>query len=465
MKVKILGAAGNVTGSKFLLDTGKSRIMVDCGLYQERGLKDRNWHEFPVAPSSIDSILLTHAHLDHCGYLPKIVREGFKGKIFCTEPTSEIVKITLLDSGKIQEEDALKKKNRHERQGVKKEHPVEPLYTAQDAEQVFPLLQGLPYKKSFEAAEGVTVSFHDAGHILGASMIELAAKENGNTRKIIFSGDIGRWNKPVLCDPSLFEEADTVFMESTYGNRVHETEEEAGAALARVVNETSDRGGNIVIPTFAIERTQELLFFLSRFLKEDVIPHLLVFVDSPMAINVTEVFKKYPEYFDDETRELIKKGNSPFDFPMLELTRTSDESKAINHIKGSSIIMAGSGMCTGGRIKHHLIGNITRPESTIAFVGYQAKGTLGREILGKPEKVRILGNYYPVRAVIENIGGFSAHADKNDLLRWVEGFKKPPGKIFVIHGEEEASKNFAAVLKNKMSSEIFTPSYLDEYPV
>ena len=463
MKVKILGAAGNVTGSKFLLDTGKCRVMIDCGIYQERSLKNRNWEKFPVEPSSIDSILLTHAHLDHCGYLPRLVRDGFKGSIFCTEPTLDIVRITLLDSGKIQEEDAMKKRERHEREGRKTEHPVEPLYTAEDAEKVFPLLRGFPYKKSVEVGDGITASFHDAGHILGAAMIEIEVKEAGRPKKIIFSGDIGRWDKPVLGDPSLFDEADVVFMESTYGDRVHETEAEAGKELARVINETSGRGGNIVIPTFAIERAQELLFFLSGFLRDDIIPHLLVFVDSPMAINVTEVFKKYPEYFDAETRDMIKKGSSPFDFSMLKLTRSVDESKAINHIKGSSIIMAGSGMCTGGRIKHHLIANITRPESTVAFVGYQARGTLGRVIVEKADRVRILGKQYPVRASIENIGGFSAHADKNELLRWVEGFKKPPGKIFVIHGEEEAAANFASILERKKTSEIVVPAYLDEY--
>jgi metallo-beta-lactamase family protein len=244
---------------------------------------------------------------------------------------------------------------------------------------------------------------------------------------------------------------------------MHETEVEAGEKLAEVINDTFTKGGNVVIPTFAIERAQEILFFLSKFLQEEVIPPLFVFVDSPMAINVTEVFKKYPEYLDTQTKELIKSGNSPFDFAMLHLTRRSEESKAINYIKGSSVIMAGSGMCTGGRIKHHLISNIVRPESTIAFVGYQAKGTLGREILNRPETVRILGKYYPIRATIENIGGFSAHADKSELIKWVNGFKKAPQKIFVIHGEEESATSIASTLKNLTSSEIIVPSYLDEY--
>ncbi|MBN1444983.1 MAG: MBL fold metallo-hydrolase [Candidatus Omnitrophica bacterium] len=465
MKVQFLGAAKNVTGSKFLLDISGKRILVDCGIYQERGLKDRNWEPFPVPPESIDAILLTHAHLDHCGYLPKIVRDGFKGNIFCTEPTAEITRITLLDAGRIQEEDAEKKSRRHIKEGKKGPYPAVPLYTAADAEKVFPLFKGYPYKTSFDVAEGIRASFHDAGHILGAGMIQLEVEKNGGPKKIIFSGDIGRWDKPVLCDPSLFEEADTVFMESTYGNREHDTEEDAGSRLAEIINITAEAGGNILIPSFAIERTQEILFFLSKFLREKTIPHLIVFVDSPMAINVTEVFRNFPEYLDDHARSLIKNGRSPFDFPMLKLTRTTDESKSINHIKGSVIIIAGSGMCTGGRIKHHLIQNIFRPESTVAFVGYQAKGTLGREIESKPETVRILGRYYPVKARIESINGFSAHADRNELMRWLKGFKKHPKKIFVVHGEEEATNEFAAFLKTRMKSEIITPDYLSEFAI
>lgn len=465
MKVKFLGAAKNVTGSKFLLDISGKRILIDCGIYQERGLKDRNWEPFPVPPESIDAILLTHAHLDHCGYLPKIVRDGFKGTIFCTEPTAEITKITLLDAGRIQEEDAEKKSRRHAKEGKKGIYPEVPLYTAEDAEKVSPLFRGYPYKTSFDVAEGIKASFHDAGHILGAGMIQLEVGKNGSTKKIIFSGDIGRWDKPILCDPSLFEEADAVFMESTYGNREHNTEDDAGKKLAEIINLTAEAGGNIVIPTFAIERAQEILFFLSKFLREKTIPKLPVFVDSPMAINVTEVFSKFPEYLDEHTRSLITSGRSPFDFPMLKLTRTTAESKSINNMKNPAVIIAGSGMCTGGRIKHHLIQNITRPESTIAFVGYQANGTLGREIENKPETVRILGGYFPVKARIESINGFSAHADKNELMRWLGGFVKHPQKIFVVHGEEEAANEFSAFLKTEMRSEIITPEYLSEFPI
>ncbi len=466
MKVRFLGAVKNVTGSKFLLDISGKRILIDCGIYQERELKDRNWEPFPVPPESIHSIILTHAHLDHCGYLPRIVKEGFRGNIFCTEPTSEITMITLLDAGRIQEEDAEKKSRRHMEEGRTDFHTSIPLYTAADAEKVAPLLRSYPYGADFEVSEGINASFHDAGHILGAGMIQLeVAQENIGARRIIFSGDIGRWNKPVLCDPTLFEEADAVFMESTYGNREHKSEEAAGNRLAEIIDRTVKAGGNIVIPTFAIERAQEILYFISRFFREDVIPHIPVFVDSPMAIDVTAVFSKFPEYLDDNTRAMIGKGHSPFNFPLLKLTRSTDESKSINHMNGSAIIIAGSGMCTGGRIKHHLISNICRPESTIAFVGYQAKGTLGGEIEKKTETVRILGKYYPVKAQVESINGFSAHADKNELFRWISAFKKPPGKIFVVHGEEEASEEFASFLRSRLASEIIMPDYLSEFAI
>ncbi|MCM8761728.1 MAG: MBL fold metallo-hydrolase [Candidatus Omnitrophica bacterium] len=467
MRVKFLGATKNVTGSKTLLDISGKYIIIDCGLFQERELKDRNWLPFPVPPSSIDAIILTHAHLDHCGYIPKLVNDGFKGDIFCTEPTAEIAKIALQDAGKVQEEDAEKKMERHLKEGRKSPFPVLPLYTAEDAKRVFPLFKTYPYEQPFELFKDVYVSFYDAGHILGSAMIKIEiATHNGKMKKLIFSGDIGRWDKPILKDPTIFKEADIVFMESTYGNKDHKSEVDAGRELAEVINTTVNRGGNIVIPTFAIERTQEILYFLSRFLKEDVIPHILVFVDSPMAIDITQIFNKYPKYLDEKTQLLIKKGAPPFDFPLLKLTRTVDESKSINYISGSVVIMAGSGMCTGGRIKHHLITNITREESTVVFVGYQAQGTLGREILEKPENVRILGREYPVKATIKDINGFSAHAGKTELLKWIDGFEKPPEKIFVIHGEQESSLNFAGILRDrKPESEIIIPDYLYEYEI
>ena len=462
MKIKFLGAAENVTGSRFLLETDKSRILIDCGLYQEREFRSRNWEDFPVKPSSIDNVILTHAHLDHCGYLPKFVREGFNGKIFCTPPTAGITQISLLDSAKIQEEDAAFKKRRHHRERRKGTHPEIPLYTSEDAKKALSHFEQISYRQEIQVSPGIKATLYDAGHILGSAMVELKIEDEGKEKTLIFSGDIGRWDRPILHNPTLFEKADFVFMESTYGNRLHEEKEPSLKKLQRIIVETKEAGGNIVIPTFAIERAQELLYDINKLLLENKIPHLLVFVNSPMAINVTEIFKKYPEYFDAEAKALLKEGDTLFDFPLLKMTRTTAESKAINHIKGTSIIMAGSGMCTGGRIKHHLVNNIVRPESTILFVGYQAKGTLGREILERPKEVRILGQTYPVRARIEKINGISAHADKNELLRWVSGFQKPPQKIFIVHGEKEVAAEFAATLRNKVQSEIIVPKYLQE---
>ncbi len=462
MKIKFLGAAENVTGSRFLVESDKSRILIDCGLYQEREFRSRNWEDFPVRPSEIDNVILTHAHLDHCGYLPKLVREGFKGKIFCTPPTAGIVQISLMDSAKIQEEDAEFKKRRHKRAGRKGAHPEIPLYTTKDAKNVFSRFEKVSYQQEIQISPGIKATLYDAGHILGSAMVELKINENGKEKNLIFSGDIGRWDRPILRNPTIFEKADFVFMESTYGNRLHEEKEPSLKKLQRIIVETKEAGGNIIIPTFAIERAQELLYDINKLLREDKIPHLLVFVNSPMAINVTEVFKEYPDYFDKEARALLKEGDCLFDFPLLKMTRTTAESKARNYIKGTSIIMAGSGMCTGGRIKYHLVNNIVRPESTILFVGYQAKGTLGREILERPKNVRILGQTYPVRARIEKINGISAHADKDELLRWVSGFQKQPEKIFIVHGEKEVSADFASTLRNKLKSEVIVPKYLQE---
>ncbi|MCK4905400.1 MBL fold metallo-hydrolase [bacterium] len=463
MKIKFLGAVGDVTGSRFLLEGEKTQVLIDCGLYQGRGSRARNWEKFPADPTKIDSVILTHAHLDHCGYLPKLAKEGFKGKIFCTEPTAEIAKISLLDSAKIQVEDAEHKKRRHEKEGRKGPYPEVPLYTVEDAESVFPLLETVSYKETVQVAPNITATFYDAGHVLGSAMIELKSNNNGKETKIIFSGDIGRWDKPLLCDPTLFEKADYVLMETTYGDRLHEQKGPSVEKLQKIIVETVAKGGNIIIPTFAIERTQELLFHLSQLLRVKKIPALPVFIDSPMAINVTEVFKNHVNYFDEETRDLIKNGNSPFIFPSLKTTRSSEDSRKINDVKEPSIIMAGSGMCTGGRVKYHLLSNITRPESTILFVGYQARGTLGREILERPETVRILGAMHEVKARIEKINGFSAHADKDELLKWVSGFKEIPKKFFLVHGEKEVTEKFASFLKEKITSEIIIPEYLKEY--
>ena len=462
MKLSFLGAAQNVTGSRYLLETNGTRVLVDCGLYQERDFRERNWDMFPVPPDSIDAVLLTHSHLDHCGLLPRLARYGFRGEVYCTDAAAEITQIMLLDSAHIQEEDAAAKRRRHKRAGITGAYPEIPLYTADDARNCFPLFAPVKYGDKVQVSGGITATFHDAGHILGSAMIEVEFGQNGDRRTAIFSGDVGRWDKPILQDPTIFSEADYILVESTYGNRLHEDQKGINDMLADVVNSTVKAGGNVVIPSFTIGRAQEVMYYLNQLLIEDRIPHLMVFVDSPMAISAIEVFKRHPELFDEEMIGLVDHGESPFDFPNLKLTRTTQESKAINYIRGTAIIIAGSGMCTGGRIKHHLVQNISRRESTILFVGHQAVGTLGRQILEGEEEVRILGQMHYVRARIAQISGFSAHADRDELLRWLSGLQKPPRHVFVTHGEPDSAKYFANLLREQKGWKVSTPKYQDE---
>jgi len=463
IKLTFLGAAQSVTGSCYLVESDNFRFLVDCGLYQERELRGRNWKPFPISPETLDCVLLTHAHLDHSGLLPKLVREGFRGSIYCVAATAEIAEIMLLDSAKIQREDAKFKSKRHKRESRKGPYPEVPLYTIDDAKASFPLFSPVEYGKAVSIGRGIEATFYDAGHVLGSSMIRVRIRQNGEDRTILFSGDVGRWGKPILRDPTLFEEADYVLVESTYGDRLLEHLEDAANKLDDVINATVKSGGNIVIPSFALERSQEILYCLNEFLIEGRIPHLMVFIDSPMAINITRVFKHHPELFDKEMLKLMRQKKSPFDFRGLSLVRTAGESKAINRIKGTVIIIAGSGMCTGGRIKHHLVTNISRKASTILFVGYQAVGTLGREIVNGAKKVRILGQHYPVRARVAQINGFSAHADRDELLRWLSSLHKSPRRLFVTHGESSASQHFAALVRDKKGWEVAVPEYQEEF--
>jgi metallo-beta-lactamase family protein len=451
-----------VTGSAYLLEFNSLRILVDCGLYQERELIARNWDPFPIPPNTIDTVLLSHAHLDHCGLLPKLVREGFAGKIYCTAATYDISQIILMDAAHLQEQDAEFKRKRHEREDRKGPYPEVPLYTTDDAKASFPRFSPVGYEEPTPLGYGIEATFHDAGHVLGSSMIKVRISGNGDERTLLFSGDVGRWDTPILRDPTVFEEADYVLVESTYGDRLHEDEGNIQTSLAEIINSTRKRGGNIVIPSFALERAQEILYHLNKLLLEDKIPHLLVFLDSPMATSITEIFERYPDLLDEEMNELLRQHRSPFEFPGLKITRTTDESKVINHISGTAVIIAGSGMCTGGRIKHHLVNNISRRESTILFPGYQAAGTLGRQIVDGAREVRILGQTYPVSARIVQMDGFSAHADRDELHRWLSGLRRPPLHLFVTHGEPDVASYFARFLREKTGWEISVPKFKDE---
>jgi len=463
MKIRFLGATHQVTGSSYFLDVGGVKILVDCGLFQERDYSYRNWNSFPVPPDQIHYLLLTHVHLDHSGLIPKLVKEGFAGDILLTPASKEMFPIVILDAARMQEEDAAFKKKRHDKEGRRGPYPEIPLYTVKDAEKCFPLLKDVPYEEYLSLNDRVKVCFHDAGHILGSAMIEITIQDEKGPRNIVFSGDIGQWNNPLLNSPSVFDRADYVVMESTYGNRNHDSPQYIDEKICKIVNDTVEVGGNIIIPTFAIERAQELLYHFNRLARAERIPYVMTFLDSPMAVEITKVFEQCKKYLDKETLDLFKDGQDPFDFPGLKLVESVEASKAINLIKGSTIIMAGSGMITGGRIKHHLVREITRPESTLLFVGYQAVGTLGRQILDGVSPVRIHGQFYPVRMKIEKIDGFSAHAGMDDLMRWLNNFKSPPKHVFLTHGEEESILSLENYLQSKAGWEVSAPTYMEEY--
>ncbi len=447
IKLNFFGAARNVTGSCYCVDANGTRVFVDCGMYQERDLKHRNWAPFPVPANSVDAVILTHAHLDHCGRLPKLARDGFQGTVYCTPATADIATIVMLDSAKIQMEDAAYKRRRHRKEGRTSPHGYDPLYTVENVENVASRIKTAGYGSPVEIGDGVRVLFQEAGHILGSTSVKLLVTQGGETRSIVFSGDLGQWHTPIVKDPEPFEEADYVLIESTYGNRLHKDNTGIPVRLEKLINETFERGGNVLIPSFSVERAQELLYHLNGLVNEQRIPHTKVFMDSPMAIRVTEVFKRHPELFDEETMSLLRSGDHPCDFPGLDMCTSVDESKAINDCPRPCIVIAGSGMCTGGRIKHHLIHNVGRPESTVLFVGYQAQGTLGRRILEGDDPVRILGREFDMRCRVAKVNGFSAHADRDELLKWISSLKSAPRRVFVTHGESTSADAFRDCLE------------------
>jgi len=459
MRLQFLGATRQVTGSRYYLETNGTRLLVDCGMFQERDFLDRNWEPSVIGPRKIDAVLLTHAHVDHCGLLPKLVGEGFRGRVFATPATADLVDVVLRDAAKIQEEDAAFKQKRHRKEGRRGRHPVKPLFTDIEVDRTLPLLRSAPYREPVEIAKGVTATLHDAGHILGSAMLELNIQNNGQPRRVVFSGDVGQWDKPIIRDPSVFTQADYVVMESTYGVRVHEDFENVESRLAQVVSETIAGGGNVVIPTFAIERAQELIYHFGSLLRQGRIPAVPVFLDSPMASAVTGVFQHHRECFDEQTWQRIAQGDGPLRFPGLQMVQSTEESKAINRLDSPAVIMATSGMCTAGRIKHHLAHNITRPESTLLFVGYQATGTLGRQILDGLPEVRIHGRLWPVRARVEHLDGFSGHADCPGLMRWLGSLKEAPRKLFLTHGEEEAALGLSKKIRQEKGWETVVPRY------
>ena len=460
MKVSFLGAAKTVTGSCFFVETNSCKFMVDCGMFQGSSEDEaHNLEPFPFNPAELDFVVLTHAHIDHSGRIPKLYVDGFNGQIFSTKATAELCAIMLPDSGHIQEFENEWINRKRGRAGLK---PVKPLYTNQDAIDCIKLFTSVRYNEVVKPNESIKVRFNDAGHILGSSIVELWIEENGEEVKAVFSGDLGNKNMPILRDPTIIESADYLFIESTYGNRVHMNVENKIDRFVEIINSTVEKGGNIVIPSFAVGRTQEILYelFKQREKYGEKLNKLLkipVYVDSPLAVSATKVFRNNLDCFDEEARAYIQNGDNPLDFPGLRFTQSSDESKALNDSKESMIVISASGMCDAGRIKHHLKHNLWRKESSVVFVGYQAVGSLGRRLVDGAKKVRIFGEEITVNARIEMIEGFSGHADKDGLLNWMTAFKRKPQKVFIIHGEEPAMSEFAELINEKLGLETIIP--------
>ena len=448
IRITPCGAAKTVTGSCHLLEAEGLKVLVDCGMFQGED-EEKNYDPFPFDPKEIDYLILTHAHIDHCGRIPLLVREGFRGKILCTRPTAQIARIMLLDAAKVMNETYKSRLRKAERTG---EIVNPPLYEELDVLESFDFFSHpyLEYGKRYDLAPGFSFTLRDAGHILGSAFVEF---EVGGKR-ITFSGDLGNRGKPIVRDPSPPSTADAVFIETTYGDRNHRSFKESKEEFEEAVLKTLYRGGNVLIPSYALERAQDILFVLREMFERDILPECQVFLDSPLAINATKIFLQNPEFFDEETYKIFKERD-PFSFPYLKFTREVEESKKINDVKSGAIIIAGSGMLTGGRILHHLKHNLWREECSLIFVGFQPKGTLGRRIIEGADKVRILGEEIAVRAEVYTINGFSSHADQRELTEWLFHAGNP--KVFLIHGEEEKMKIFAKHIKKELGLESYTP--------
>ncbi|MDD5603810.1 MAG: MBL fold metallo-hydrolase [Eubacteriales bacterium] len=453
MKITFLGAAKTVTGSCYLVEAAGCRFFVDCGLFQGNSKEVLlNKEPFPINPADLDFVLLTHAHIDHSGRIPKLYKDGFGGTIYSTNATKDLCGIMLPDSGYIQESEAEWLNRKRKRAG---KHPVEPVYTYQDALDCLKLFEGIKYGADTELKNGIHFRFRNGGHILGASIIELWIPDEGREVKVVFSGDLGNNGIPIMKDPETIDSADYLLIESTYADRVHKDKNHETERFVNIINETLEKGGNVIIPSFAVGRTQEVIYELNKHKERysanitEMLFKTPVIIDSPLAISATQVFRNNLECFDEEATEYLRNGDNPLDFPGLVFTRTADESKALNTVKESMIIISASGMCEAGRIKHHLKHNLWRPESTILFVGYQAEGTLGRRLLDGAKKVKIFGEEINVMARIEMIEGLSGHADKEGLFEWIDAFKKKPSKIYIVHGEKKTMSEFALEINAK----------------
>lgn len=461
MKLTFLGAARTVTGSCIMIETGNTKMLIDCGMFQGRAKEDAmNEQPLPVTPSEIDYVLLTHAHIDHSGRIPWLYVNGFRGEVIAQKAAVELCGLLLPDSGYIQEFEIEWKNRKRMRAG---REPVEPLYTHLQAQESLKLFRSVAYDELIQLTDTIKVRFKNSGHMLGSSFIEMWIRENGKETKIVFTGDIGNTDMPILKDPEPIEEADYVVMESTYGDRLHTDKKNKAERFLEIVLDTLDRGGNVVIPSFAVGRTQEIIYEINRnlALPAEKVLRLLnapVYIDSPLAISATEVYRNNLDCYDEEAKWYIENGDNPLDFPNLHFSRTADESKALNQITGGCIIISASGMCEAGRIKHHLKHNLWREKSTILFVGYQAEGTLGRKLLDGVKKVNIFGEEISVNARIEMIDGYSGHADYSGLISWLKNFRRMPKGIFLVHGEENALNSFSEKIRDEFNIDPVIPS-------
>jgi metallo-beta-lactamase family protein len=462
MNLTFHGAVRTVTGSQHLLEVNGLKILLDCGLYQ--GSRKQTFERNKILPydaSQIDLLILSHAHIDHSGNVPNLVKSGFRGDIVCTYATRDLATIMLRDSAKIQEYDIAYLNKKRARQKLPL---LEPIYTIADAVESLKYFIGIGYERPYRLAPGITLTFYDAGHILGSAItvLDIVEQESGREIRLVFSGDLGRPERPILRDPSFIEYADVLIVESTYGNRVHEAVEDASNKLERIVNETYRRGGRLIVPAFAVGRTQELVYRLNQLVKSrDISPKLPVYVDSPLAVDATSIYRLHPEAYDEEVARFLLENQQtdPFGFAMMRYTRSTEESKELNFLTEPAVIISASGMAEAGRILHHLKNNVEDPRNTILIVGWQAPHTLGRRIVEKESKLHILGDTYTLRARVETINGFSAHADRNELMAWTGHLAKRPLQTFIVHGEEEASLALAEALKTEQG---FTAVHVPE---
>lgn len=472
MKITFLGAAKTVTGSNFLVEAAGKKFLVDCGMYQGKVTEEfENSDPFLYDVNSIDFMLLTHAHIDHSGRIPKLYNEGFRGNIYATKATCDLCEIMLPDSGHIQEVEVVWKNKKRIRQGEK---ALPPLYTAEDAYKCLEIFKPVDYDDIVEIDDNISVRFNDAGHMLGSSIIEVWVTEDEKTKKIVFTGDLGNNDLPLLDSPTMISNADYLVMESTYGNRLHIRNDDKAKMFLDIVSETLDNGGRVIIPSFAVGRTQEILYEIDKLKEEfsqdeefarkyETLMKVPVYVDSPLAISATEVFKKNVDLFEDEIQEKIKRGDNPLEFNGLQFTQTAEESKALNQDTRPAIILSASGMCDVGRIKHHLKHNLWNPKSTILFVGYQAPGTLGRSIVEGAKKVKIFGEEIAVNARVEYIEGYSGHADQTWLLNFIYSFTNPPKHVFLVHGEPEGQLELKEKIEQTSECKVIIPNFGDSF--